>query len=501
MQQAILKYASTAHIFLLAAFLVWVCGGSSTSLAVVPWLCLGIIEMLLLLPPIRKYETLDAARRRTLREISSDPILWLAIVVMFYLLVQTLNGGCELIYSNEADVWRYAKPPLGAGPFCIVPDEARQLLYWMLAAFTVVLAVRHGTTKRAKLYLLRLLVVNGAVLAFLGMAQKIAVLAHLLWIKPAPECFFASFAYANHAGAFFTLLFVINGGLFLQAALDVDERVHTRWLLVALILNFIGAMFSLGRATILFSWTMLLVGGLFALVYAWPRLNLGERMRTGILGVVSVVLATVFFFFVYPQNRLREELSTIEWSGLLARLFNDRWLQTVTSFRIWEDHPWFGVGGMGYRHFVGLYLEKDKWSLLHRGTENVYNDCFQFLCEHGVIGFSCMLAAVLFLLLPIIWRLQIAYHAGRDRWDGDRWFVFRISPITLSIMAGTAITFLHSLFDIPFRSPAILVTWVIALACAPAFLPLRADIRLANSQSDSTTVTKSKKTNPQPKPS
>jgi hypothetical protein len=353
------------------------------------------------------------------------------------------------------------------------------MLYWVLSAFVAVLAVRHGTTKRGKLYLLRLLVANGAVLSLFGMLQSIAGMAHVFGVKPSAVYFFASFAYANHAGAFFTLVFAINGGLFLHAAMDVDERVHTRWLLAALILNFVGAMFSLGRASILFTWTMMFVGGIFALLYAWPRLNLSERMRTGVLGLLSVVLATVFFFFVYPQNRVREELATIEWGGFFARLFGDRWLQTATAFRIWEDHPWFGVGGMGYRHHVGLYLEKDKWALLHRGTENVYNDSIQFLCEHGAIGFGFMLAAVIVLLLPIVRRLLIARRAGRDKWNGERWLIFRVSPITLAIIAGTAVTFLHSLIDIPFRSPAILVTWAVALACAPAFLPIRADVRAA----------------------
>jgi hypothetical protein len=481
MQQVIFKYASVAHIFLLATFLVWVHGGANpTHLSVVPWLCFGTLEMMFLLPPLRKNETLEAARRRTVHETVRDPILWLAGGMMLYLLLQTLNGGCELVYNSETDAWAYSQPPLRGMPYCIVPSEARPMLYWILAAFVAVLAVRHGTTKRAKLYLLRLLVANGAALSLFGMVRVIAGATHLFGLKPSPEYFFATFSYANHAGAFFTLLFVINGGLFLQAALDVDERVHTRWLLATLILNFIGAMFSLGRASILFSWTMVFVGGAFSLVYAWPRLNLSERMRTSILGAVSVAMATLFFFFVYPQNRVREELSTIEWGGFFSRLFGDRWLQTTTALRIWEDHPWFGVGGMGYRHYVGQYLEKEKWPLLHRGTENVYNDSVQFLCEHGAIGFSLLLAAVLLLLLPLIQRLLLARHAGRDRWDGDRWLLFRVSPITLAILAATAITFLHSLIDIPFRSPAVLITWSLALACAPAFLPIRADSRVTS---------------------
>ena len=47
----------------------------------------------------------------------------------------------------------------------------------------------------------------------------------------------------------------------------------------------------------------------------------------------------------------------------------------------------------------------------------------------------------------------------------------RVSAVIYAILAGTMATVIHSLIDLPFRSPAILITWSLCLACAPAFLP------------------------------
>ena len=65
--------------------------------------------------------------------------------------------------------------------------------------------------------------------------------------------FFASFGYDGHAGAFFTLLFAINGGLLVQALLTADERKHAVWIGAAMVLNLAGAMLSLSRTAILLS--------------------------------------------------------------------------------------------------------------------------------------------------------------------------------------------------------------------------------------------------------
>jgi len=43
-------------------------------------------------------------------------------------------------------------------------------------------------------------------------------------------------------------------------------------------------------------------------------------------------------------------------------------------------------------------------------------------------------------------------------------------PLPVALLVGTFLTLMHSLIDLPFRSPAILWLWLVCLACAPSFL-------------------------------
>jgi hypothetical protein len=48
---------------------------------------------------------------------------------------------------------------------------------------------------------------------------------------------------------------------------------------------------------------------------------------------------------------------------------------------------------------------------------------------------------------------------------------FRLPLAPLFLLAGVLRTVFHSLVDIPFRCPAVLMAWLAALACLPALVP------------------------------
>ena len=472
MRDVLARYWVVAHMALLAAFLAWVHGGTRVDhLAAVPWLSLAVLEMTLLLPPTRKNETFDMARQRVWRSITRDPLLYLGGALFLYLLLQYLNGGRNLEFDLASNSWTFSPPPVNWGPFCVDPAEARQMLYWFPPAFAVVLGIRHGATRLGKLFLLRALAANGALLSLLGVVQFFSGTTSLFWMTPTREIFFASFDYVNQAGAFFTLLLAINMGLLVQALLVEDERKHALWLGVALLLNLSGALLSLSRAAILFSLALLVLGGFYAIRHAWRLVDIGVRIKALAVYFLVLVFGATFLFLVTPDNPILRQLGTVHWDRLGEGTFGVRWPQTVSAWQIWRDYPWFGVGGCGYRHYVCLSLDEARRALLHRGGVNVHNDALQFLVEHGVVGFGLMLGAVGVLLAPVFRRLRVAHMTNVDGWTGEPWLLFRVSPISILLLVGTALTFLESLIDLPFRSPAILVTWCIALACAPAFLP------------------------------
>lgn len=472
MRDVLARYWVVVHIALLAVLLGWVHGGTRVDyLAAVPWLSLAVLEMTLLLPPARKNETLGMARLRVWRAITWDPLLYIGIALCLYLLFQCLNGGQKLEFTPANNAWAFSSAPVSWGPCCVDPAEASQVLYWFPPAFAVALGVRHGTSRRGKLYLLRALAVNGALLSLFGVAQYCSGTTSLFWMTPMSEPFFASFGYANHAGAFFTLLFAMNFGLFVHALLALDERKHALWLGAILALNLTGALLSLSRAAIFFSLGLLVLGGLYAIRHAWRQIGTGVRLKALSVFFLVLVFGTTFLFFAAPNNPGLREIRTVQWDKFGESTFGMRWQQTVAAWNIWREHPWFGVGGWGYRHYVCLDAEDAKRALLQHGGANVHNDAVQFLAEHGVVGFGLMLGAVAVLLVPVFRRLRVAHVTNADGWSGEPWLFFRVSPITILLLTGTALTFLESLIDLPFRSPAILVTWCIALACAPAFLP------------------------------
>jgi hypothetical protein len=469
------KYWVVAHVAVLAGFLAWVHGGTRADhLDGVPWLSLAVLEVLLILPPTRKNETLEAARERTWRALLWDPLLYIGLALSGYLLFQSLNGGCQLQFDPESGKWAYGAPPVRWGPpFCVDPAEARQMLYWFPPALAAALGVRHGMNRRGKLVLLRLLAANSALLALFGLLQAASGTPRMFGITPLADRFFASFGYPNHAGAFFTLHAAAAAGLFAHALLTADQRRHAVWLGAALVLNLAGALCSLSRAAILFSLALLVFGGLYAIRHAWRQVSRGARLKAAAIYVCILVFGLGALFFAAPGNPVLRKVQTVNWARFGHQTFGLRMPQIGAAWEIWKDYPWFGVGGWGYRQFVCLYLDEGQRAALPRGAANVHNDILQFLTEHGAVGLGLMLGAVAVLLHSVGRRLRVAHVTHADGWVTEQWLLLRISPLTVFLLAGTAITFLQCLIDLPFRSPAVLVSWTVFLACAPGFLPAR----------------------------
>ena len=127
------------------------------------------------------------------------------------------------------------------------------------------------------------------------------------------------------------------------------------------------------------------------------------------------------------------------------------------AIAIWREHPWFGVGGWGYKYLVASHVPEKYWPLLEkRGWANVHVDFLQFLAEFGAVGTGLLLAALGVLVRDLLAARQCQHNA-------------------FCAMGGVslALTVVFSLVDIPFRCPAILYTWVALLAAMPAMSLVR----------------------------
>jgi O-antigen ligase len=463
------------HVLLLAFALTWVHGGTRVDhlRGVVPGLTIMLVSALIALPPQRKGETAPEARRRVLLGVLRDPLLYIGLFLTALLVLQWANGG-RVLGVNAQGQPELGLPPWPDWPSSVDPRESVQQLYWFPPVFVALLAVRHGVTRLGRRRLLLALVWGGAALSVFGWIQHWTGTTSLFWLTPLPSRFFATFGYENHAGAFFTLLFAISGGIWYQAAMDPEETLDAWRLLIPTALNLAGVFGSLSRAAMLLSLVILVGGGLACLVAAWGRTRPGTCFKAVTYALLAV-LVVVGMYFAFPRGTVRTELETVRFAQFYEDTIGARIFQYRSAWAIAGDHPFFGVGGWGYRHFAQFYVTHAEMEAMvaGKGMANVHNDFLQFLAEHGAIGLVLLLAAVGALLAPILagaWKLWRTPPLV----DWDNPFVpvlLRVPATVYAVLLGTTATVVQSLIDLPFRSPAILLTWALCLACAPAFLP------------------------------
>lgn len=502
MSRIFVKFGIALHVALLIVYASWAKGGSSPYYSwALPWLSLGIIEMMFLLPPAKEFENPATATKRMLRNIFLDPVTYIGIALIGFLTVQWANGP-RIRSVDEDGSLVFSDPPCPSLPFCVEQDLSLQVLFWFIAIVIAVIAVRHALKPSARYLLLKLIVANGALLAILGFAQNptFAQSGKILWCIPVDVYFFSTFGYPNHAGAFFELVTALNIGLVIRALGDVEHSEGLGWMSIALLANIAGALGSLSRASLLLTGGILIIGLLYAMVYLFRRIPAGKYMSLVIFSVI--IIAAGAAFALMPGSPLAKETATIipddavaesaELSSglieddsipstdqsIIGKIWNsvykksDRKLLADSALSIWKKYPWAGVGGWGFRQFVVGEVGEEQWDYLKSaGRANVHNDAIQFLCEHGAIGFGLMLAIFVALIVHTVMRFpglrrSVDFSTGNKR----SWFA-SVSPVVWMTFAGCGAVIVHSTLDLPFRSVAISLIFFVSLACLPAFLP------------------------------
>lgn len=418
-------------------------------------------------------------RAAAVRAVWRDPVFHLGLAFLAYLAVQWLNAGREQYFDVGFRRWTFTDPPWPGWPFSFVRSEAAQMLAWFFPAWAIAVAIRSRRLDRRILRrLLAFVVGSAAALAAFGLVQFAAGTPSIYWWQPLNGHFFASFGYGNHAGPYFVLAESIGLGLLFREIFDV-RRTHddsptamrlrhparVAGLVVAATLCAVGANLGFSRAGILLNAAL----GAFAAAYLWKRAwsRLTAAGRLNLAAATLGVLGSLFFLVAgFGANGIRKEFT---WRPAAPEALDTVWERidlelgrrpqfARAAWAIWRDHPWFGVGGWGYRYLVASHVPEKYWPALEtRGWANVHCDALQYLAEFGLVGCG-LLGGALFAMV----RDVFTSRSGRP--DALR---------ALGI-AGLASTAVFSLVDIPFRCPAILYTWVALLAALPALVPGRA---------------------------
>ncbi|MFC1497522.1 O-antigen ligase family protein [Verrucomicrobiota bacterium] len=454
-------------LFLLVAYPTWVRGGTQVAYQwPLPWLGLLALVAAFVSRLNReklKGKTSSKALGSTILAFLKDPILYIGLLFLGLLTVQWWNAGRTLQMDWANMKWIYGPPRIAWLPSAINKADAAEMLRWFIPAISGALALRVGIKHRRSIkQLLTSIVVSAGVLAFFSLLQFIFAKSFGWGTIPSESYFFTSFGYANHAGMFFNLVFCTGIGLlFSQIFRSKRLRPGQVWLLgVSCAFCFFGAGVSLGRAALLLSWVLLLTAGIYALAVDWHSAPPGVKFSKIIF---LFGLACVVFFVVHGAGRdvianefisesyIRNDLGDIETSVTLdinrvSLSLGDRPKLIEVGIKIWKDYLWFGAGGWSQSHLIGFYVEKEDWGwVASSGKANTHYDLLQFMTEFGLIGTGLLVLFGAFFVIPVI-RLK-----GR-----------LIEPFPFFILTGVMLTVVYSFFDLPFRSSAILITWMVS---------------------------------------
>jgi hypothetical protein len=391
-----------------------------------------------------------------------DSFFWAGLAFLTYLALQWWNAGRTAYFDVGYRTWTYTPPPHGlAWPWAFTRTEAAQMLLWFFPAWTFGLALRSPqVSRKGVVTLTRGLVYAAGALALAGTAQFLTETTRLFWLWPVGCEFFASFAYTNHAAAYFVLMGSVTAGLLFRATFRQvrQPQSHRVVLVVILGLCLLGANLSLSRAGVILAWALAATVAVYGLRKGWSRARPVGRLN---LLVAMIVSAGIFYFAVsgFGNSAIREQFKVKrapvhQMIPALAGINLDLSVRPELAriaLDMWQAHRWLGVGGWGYRYLQPFHVPREQWDTIRRskGWANVHNDPLQFLAEFGLIGGGLMALALATLIVPLF---------GRDIVRGS---VFAMAG------TGLALALVFSLIDLPFRCPAILWTWVAILAAIP----------------------------------
>lgn len=470
MQKLLTKYGLMAHVACVVAFpFFYLAHGRVFGLTALLWLSLALVEMMVLLPSVRRGETLSDARMRVIRSVLWDPFFYTGLAVVGVAVVQWLNSGCGLVYLADADVWQISKPPAAWAPFCVEARAGSTMVAVFVACMAVGLSLRAALGKTAKRLLLQWLA---------GLAGLFSVYATVLASFGRPP-FAGLVSDAGNAalGTFFGFWALLGIGLFIDAL--VREQRRSKLLVLFGVLGNLAGLLVFARVVSVYLYLFFaVVFWGYGILYGRPHVakQTSFKLFFGPLVVLAVVAMSIFFLF--PNNPIQSKLVSVLPFNSCWKSFTDvQNIRTTVALTIWQEHPWVGVGTDGFYHFVGLAASAKDWGSLKTGQGSVSNDCLQFLCEYGVLGASFLLAAVVTLLVPLCYRARIAWKFGTHDENDGRPYVLRLSPIVVVGVVATSVCFFESWFASPFRSCGILLSWICVMAALPAFLPALAQSR------------------------
>lgn len=386
------------------------------------------------------------------------PIFWLGLLLLGYILIQALNPAW--VYARDGKSWWLNRLDyiswLPSGMDTPYKDmNPWRVLVIYSAAWMLGCALWVGITRRTAIQtLFSVIVANGALLAIVGILQKVMKADKILWFIPKRAGYeFATIIYKNHAGAYFNLVLMLCTGLlywhFSRSERRLERRSPAPVFAFFSVLLGLSVLLSNSRAGTI----LLMLFTSIAFIGFIIRCTISRN--EGRSAWVITLLCSIFALFIglgayfLKTDQAFQRIGKLMEDGKTDNSVVTRTLARSATIDMAADNLVTGWGAGSFRHYFPVY-QRNYPEIYANGRlrwEYAHNDYVQLLAELGLIG-----AAILSAMLAFCTGHLIRQQAWRK-------------PHLMFMVLGLVITAAHAWVDFQFHNPAILFLW-----CASAVL-------------------------------
>ena len=377
-------------------------------------------------------------------------------------IIELMTSGVLLLWA--ARLWVCPRPQLLWPPIC-----------WTVVAFAAYAIIRYRTADIeyvARMEMLRVLVYGFLFLAILNnlyRQESIQVIAFTLVFVAMAISFYAMYQFVTDSDRVWTLLkpykhrgsgtYVCPDHLagFLEVLLPLGLAYTVTGRIKPLMRVLLGyaVLVVLGGVAVTLSrggWisTSLALAGLLGILVLRRGYRIPALLALAALAVVALVVVPKSFAVQVRLRRLAKEGGAIDDSMRFAL-----WRP---AYRMWQDHPWWGVGP---GHFDARFRSYRPEGVQQR-PERVHNDYLNTLADWGITGTALVASAWLALGLGVASTWRSMRHSVGDLGgrSGSNKFAFVVGA-----SMGLLAILVHSWVDFNMHIPAnaLLVVTIMAL--------------------------------------
>jgi len=401
------------------------------------------------------------------------PLALGGVLPLAFLTLQALTLGAVLLWAVR--LWLQPRPQLLWPPICwavlafagyavaryytadieyVAREEVVQVLVYTLVFFVVLNNLHRQESIQTITYTL---VGLGMLISFYAVYQYLTN-SRYVWtfVSTYPHRGSGTYYCPNHLAGFLEMLLPLAAAYVFVSRRKPIPKVMLGYTALVMVAG-IGVTLSRGGWLAAGTAMMIFLGILF----------MRRTLRIPVL-ILAVLLAGAGGLFVARssvfKDRLqqalpREEAHSPTQPGEVGDLRFALW---HPALKMWEDHPWWGVGPAHFDYRFHNYRPQ----LVQTRPDRVHNDYLNILVDYGVVGTALMAAIWLLAIVGVVRTWQYVKGGGRDLGNSqsDK-FAF-----VLGAVIGLLAILLHSSVDFNLHIPANAILAVTLLALLSSFL-------------------------------